>query len=165
MKKDYSSLFYHYYGLQYDNNVAAMIKVHELMEKAEIVPVGSTSNKLDRYSDKRPFKVHYFISKVGKTLKWCPTSSQEKLDKMTLKPAEWWIEQLSDEVVLSIPANWLDEQSKSVKDVMLRSQIRVINKAINSKENTLEDLYEALHGESVTSVTTSSTDDDYDLPF
>jgi hypothetical protein len=120
MKKDYSKLFDHYYGLQYDHNVAAMIKVHQLMEDAGIVPDGSTSDKLGRYSDKRPFKVHFFISKVGKKLKWCPTNSQEKLDKMILQPAEWWIDQLEDKkpIVAHFPDNWLDEQAQHVATIL-----------------------------------------------
>lgn len=121
MKKEFANIFDHYYGLQYDHNVSAIIAVHKLMEEVEIVPEGSTQNKLEAYSDKRPFKVHYFISKVGKKLKWCPTNSSEKLDKMILKPAEWWIEQLTDiapsvsKPVINIPDNWLEEQAKAIK--------------------------------------------------
>ena len=126
MKKDYSKIFGHYYGLQYDGNVADMIKIHQLMEDAEIVPAGSTKNKLEAYSDKRPFKVNYFISKVGKTLKWCPTNSPEKFGKMVLNPAEWWIEQLSDDVKaepvesVALPKDWLTVQlTEHVRSMML----------------------------------------------
>ena len=118
--KDYSKIFDHYYGLQYDNNVNAVVKVHELMEKAGIEVSSTTKEKLASYSDKRPFKVHYFISKQGKKLKWCPTASEDKLHRMSLKPAEWWIEQLDDTItltpVINIPNNWLDEQAKHVLD-------------------------------------------------
>jgi hypothetical protein len=129
MKKEYAKIFDHYYGLQYDNNVSAMIRVHELMEQAEITPYGSTKNKLDAYSDRRPFKVHYFISRVGKNLKWCPTNSKEKLDKMTLKPAEWWIEQLTDTVtpvarpVINIPADWLEQQAEAVRAMVFAKKV------------------------------------------
>jgi hypothetical protein len=121
--KDYSKIFDHYYGLQYDNNVNAVIKVHELMEKAGIEVSSTTKEKLDSYSDKRPFKVHYFISKQGKKLKWCPTASEDKLLKMSLKPAEWWIAQLDDHVVstpvVNIPNNWLDEQAIHILNVQI----------------------------------------------
>ena len=116
--KEYSKIFDHYYGLQYDNNVNAVFKVHELMEKAGIEVTSPTTIKLDAYSDKRPFRVHYFISKTGKKLKWLPTNSADKLAKMTLKPAEWWIEQLEGSTTtaptVNIPNNWLDEQAKYI---------------------------------------------------
>jgi len=118
MKKDYSKVFSHYYGLKYDDNVNDMIKIHYLMENAGIQVSSSTKSKLDAYSDKRPFKVHYFISKLGKTLKWCPTNSPEKFDKMTLMAAEWWIEQLTDgkpvdfsTKFVQLPENWLEIQA------------------------------------------------------
>jgi len=78
MKKDYSKVFGHYYGLQYDGNVGDMIVIHQLMEDAGMQVSSSTKEKLAAYSDKRPFRVNYFISKVGKTLKWCPTNSPER---------------------------------------------------------------------------------------
>lgn len=114
MKKDYSKIFGHYYGLEYNGNSDDVIKVHQLMEDAGISVSGSTKSKLAMYSDKRPFKVHYFISRIGSRLKWCPTSSKDKLCKMTLKPASWWIEQLTDVAVttstVELPKNWLDVQ-------------------------------------------------------
>lgn len=124
MKKDYSKIFGHYYGLKYDGNVADMIKIHQLMEDAGMQVSGSTKDKLAAYSDKRPFRVNYFISKVGKTLKWCPTNSPEKFAKMTLMTPEWWIEQLSDELEVkpsvALPSNWLDVQlTEHVKNMLL----------------------------------------------
>ena len=126
MKKDYSKIFGHYYGLQYDDNIVEMIKIHQLMENAGIQISGSTKNKLAAYSDKRPFRVNYFISKVGKTLKWCPTSSPEKFAKMILMPAEWWVEQLTDVVEVQatgsveLPKDWLTVQlTEHVKNMML----------------------------------------------
>ena len=124
MKKDYSKVFSHYYGLQYDGNVSEMIKIHQLMEDAGMQVSSSTKDKLAAYSDKRPFRVNYFISKVGKTLKWCPTSSPEKFAKMFLMPATWWIEQLSDEVQpatsVELPKDWLSVQlTEHVKSMML----------------------------------------------
>jgi len=132
MKKDYSKVFNHYYGLQYDNNVHAIIRVHELMEQAGIQVSAFTKDKIEAYSDKRPFKVNYFISKVGKTLKWCPTNSPEKLAKMTLKPAEWWIEQLEDAkpvIEVKLPDNWLDEQSKHITDIIMASASKILDDA------------------------------------
>lgn len=130
MKKDYSKIFGHYYGLQYDSNVAEMIKIHQLMEDAGMQVNSSTKDKLAAYSDKRPFKVNYFISKVGKTLKWCPTNSAEKLSKMTLMPACWWIEQLSDEVEVQptisveLPKDWLTVQlTEHVKSMLLNDSL------------------------------------------
>ncbi len=122
MKKDYSSLFDHYDGLQYDNNVHAMIKVHELMEKAGIHVSALTKDKLAAYSDNRPFKVNYFISKVGKKLKWCPTNSADKLAKMNLKPAEWFIQKLSDstEPIVKLPENWLEKQADFAKEQAIK---------------------------------------------
>ena len=126
MKKDYSKVFSHYYGLQYDGNVSQMIRIHRLMEDAGMQVSSSTKDKLAAYSDKRPFRVNYFISKVGKTLKWCPTNSLEKLSKMTLMPAEWWVEQLSDEVEVQpaasveLPKDWLTVQlTEHVKNMLL----------------------------------------------
>jgi hypothetical protein len=124
--KDYSKIFDHYYGLQYDNNVSDVIKIHQLMEKAGIDVTASTKDKLDAYSDKRPFKVHYFISKVGKKLKWCPTNSEDKLHKMSLKPVAWWIAQLSDHAdapVVKLPDNWLDEQAKHIISITLTAEL------------------------------------------
>jgi len=124
--KDYSKIFDHYYGLQYDNNVNAVVKIHELMEKAGIEVSSTTKEKLDAYSDKRPFKVHYFISKQGKKLKWCPTASEDKLFKMSLKPAEWWIAQLDGAVTsapaVNIPNNWLDEQARHIISVQINAR-------------------------------------------
>jgi hypothetical protein len=119
MKNKYSHLFKHYYGLKFDNNIDDIIKVHQLMEDAGIVLKGLTKVKIDAYSDRRSFKVNYFISKVGHTLKWCPTASPGKLSKMTLFPAEWWIKHLTGSsetekstVTTKIPENWLDVQLK-----------------------------------------------------
>lgn len=115
MKKDFK-MFEHYIGLKYENNVEDMIKVHRLMEENG-VSVGSytTKEKLDAYSDKRLFKQHYFISKVGKTLKWCPTKSADKLSKMELKPASWFYDILQGGEKISVntsavPKGWLDVQ-------------------------------------------------------
>lgn len=126
MKKDYSKIFGHYYGLQYDSNVADMIKIHQLMEDAGMQISSSTKDKLAAYSDKRPFRVNYFISKVGKTLKWCPTNSPEKFAKMILMPASWWIDQLSDVVEVQpaasveLPKDWLTVQlTEHVRTMML----------------------------------------------
>lgn len=126
MKKDYSKIFGHYYGLQYDGNVSDMIKIHQLMEDAGMQISSSTKDKLAAYSDKRPFRVNYFISKVGKTLKWCPTNSAEKLSKMTLMPACWWLEQLTDKVEVQptasveLPKDWLTVQlTEHVKSMLL----------------------------------------------
>jgi hypothetical protein len=130
MKKDYSKIFGHYYGLKYDGNVADMIKIHQLMEDAGMQVSGSTKDKLAAYSDKRPFRVNYFISKLGRTLKWCPTQSAEKLAKMILMTPEWWIEQLSDELEVkpsvALPSNWLDVQlTEHVKSILLNDDLPV----------------------------------------
>ena len=126
MKKDYSKIFGHYYGLQYDGHVEEMIKIHQLMEDAGMQVSSPTKDKLAAYSDKRPFRVNYFISKVGKTLKWCPTSSPEKFAKMILMTPEWWFEQLTDIVEVQpaasveLPKDWLSVQlTEHVKNMML----------------------------------------------
>lgn len=115
MKKDFT-MFNHYIGLKYENNVEDMIKVHRLMEENGI-SVGSytTKEKLDAYSDKRLFKQHYFISKLGKRLKWCPTKSADKLSKIELKPASWFYDILQGGEKISVnisavPKGWLDIQ-------------------------------------------------------
>lgn len=130
--KDYSKIFDHYYGLKYDGNVNDMIKIHELMEKAGIQVSGLTKDKLNAYSDKRPFKVNYFISKVGKTLKWCPTASGDKLLKMSLKPAAWWLAQFGDHAdipAVKLPDNWLDEQARHILSVKLTADAVQLQKA------------------------------------
>jgi hypothetical protein len=122
--KDYSKIFDHYYGLQYDGNVNDMIKIHELMEEAGIQVSASTKDKLSAYSDKRPFKVNYFISRLGKTLKWCPTNSPDKFAKMSLKPAEWWIAQfnvMKPVVEVKLPDNWLDEQTRHITNIIIEA--------------------------------------------
>lgn len=159
MKKDYSKVFGHYYGLQYDGNVSEMIKIHQLMEDAGMQVSCSTKDKLKAYSDKRPFKVHYFISKVGKILKWCPTSSVEKFDRLTLMPAawwieqlsDWWIEQLSDEVPnepttsVELPKDWLSVQLKEhVKNMMLNDLSVTAGPVIISPEDYLVEEYEVV---------------------
>ncbi len=149
MKKDYSKVFNHYDGLQYDNNVHAIIKVHELMEQAGVHVSALTKDKLSAYSDKRPFKVNYFISKVGKTLKWCPTSSPDKFAKMNLKPAEWWIEQLEDVVALNkitdnIPDNWLDEQAKHITSIYAAAT-KILDDAKNVIEEANNTILETSH--------------------
>jgi hypothetical protein len=132
MKKDYSKIFGHYYGLKYDGNVADMIKIHQLMEDAGMQVSGSTKDKLAAYSDKRPFRVNYFISKLGRTLKWCPTQSAEKLAKMTLMTPEWWIEQLSDKLEVkpsvALPSNWLDVQLTEHVTKMLLTEDLVLTR-------------------------------------
>lgn len=167
MKKDYSKVFGHYYGLQYDSNVSAMIAVHTLMEEKGIAVSGSTNSKLKAYSDKRPFKVNYFISKVGKTLKWCPTSSPEKLSKMTLMPAEWWVEQLSDEVQpatsVELPKDWLSVQlTEHVKNMLLNDDLPVIPGPVTvSPEYDLVEECEVVEEEYIS----LSTEIDDELPF
>jgi len=133
MKKDYSKIFGHYYGLQYDGNVSEMIKIHQLMEDAGMQVSNSTKDKLAAYSDKRPFRVNYFISKVGKTLKWCPTNSPEKFAKMILMTPEWWFEQLTDVVEVEpaasveLPKDWLSVQlTEHVKNMLLNDDLPVI---------------------------------------
>jgi hypothetical protein len=160
MKKDYSKVFSHYYGLQYDGNVSDMIKIHQLMEDAGMQVSSSTKDKLAAYSDKRPFRVNYFISKVGKTLKWCPTSSPDKFSKMTLMPAAWWIEQLSDEVELEVtgsvelPKDWLTVQlTEHVKNMMLNDLSVTTGPVIASLEDVLVEEYEVVE------------EDDDTLPF
>jgi hypothetical protein len=160
MKKDYSKVFSHYYGLQYDSNVSAMIAVHTLMEEKGIAVSGSTDSKLKAYSDKRPFRVNYFISKVGKTLKWCPTNSHEKLAKMTLMPAEWWIEQLTDEVEVQptasveLPKDWLTVQlTEHVKNMMLNDLSVTAGPVTVLPEDILVEEYEVVE------------EDDDTLPF
>lgn len=133
MKKDYSSLFNHYDGLSIvHNTIDDMIKVHRLMEKAGIGVTSSTDEKLIAYSDRRPFKVHYFISKQGKNLKWCPTASEEKHSKMNLKPASWWIDKLSDATVVSsnivIPNDWLLKQVDNVRTMTFSKNVNSIVK-------------------------------------
>ena len=130
--KDYSKIFDHYYGLQYDGNVNDMIKIHELMEEAGIQVSSSTKDKLNAYSDKRPFKVNYFISRVGKTLKWCPTNSPDKFAKMSLKPAAWWIAQFTGVkpvVEVKLPDNWLDEQTRHITDVIIRAATNILDQS------------------------------------
>lgn len=147
MKKDYSKIFSHYYGLKYDGNVNEMIKIHQLMEDAGMQVSSSTKGKLAAYSDKRPFRVNYFISKVGKTLKWCPTSSPEKFSNMHLMPAEWWIEQLSDVVTIEstpsviLPTNWLDVQlTEHIKNKMLNDlSVATGPKIIHPEDNLVEE--------------------------
>lgn len=154
MKKDYSKVFGHYYGLQYDGNVDDMIKIHQLMEDAEIVPAGSTENKLGAYYGKRPFKVNYFISKVGKTLKWCPTNSAEKFGKMTLMSAEWWIEQLSDDVKaepvesVELPKDWLTVQLTEHIKSMMEDNFHVTTgpKIVHAEDDLVEE-YEVVEEE------------------
>ena len=171
MKKDYSKVFNHYDGLQYDNNVHAIIKVHELMEQAGVHVSALTKDKLSAYSDKRPFKVNYFISKVGKTLKWCPTNSPDKYAKMNLKPAEWWIEQLEDVVALNkitanIPDNWLDEQAKHITSIIYAAATKILDDAKNVIEepiNTLVATY--IDEEKVVSKYTIGATHYDDLPF
>ena len=167
MKKDYSSLFDHYYGLQYDNNVNAVIKVHQLMEDAGIPVSETTNNKLNAYSDKRPFKVHYFISKVGKKLKWCPTASEDKLAKMTLKPAEWWIEQLSDvpaTPTVKLPDNWLEEQAKHIFQIQIDAQAAKLKQAKGTEPTAA--VHDSFIGVPEESVTCDSSEENIDeLPF
>jgi hypothetical protein len=159
MKKDYSKIFGHYYGLQYDGHVEEMIKIHQLMEDAGMQVSGSTKDKLAAYSDKRPFRVNYFISKVGKTLKWCPTNSPEKFAKMILMTPEWWFEQLTDVVEVQpatsveLPSNWLDVQlTEHVKNMLLNDDLPVTRGPVTvSLDNDLvtecelvEDPYDAI---------------------
>lgn len=145
MKKDYSSLFNHYDGLLYDgSNYAEMYQVHQLMEDAGIVEEGLTRAKFDMYSDKRPFKVHFFISKQGKKIKWCPTASEEKKSKMNLKPASWWITQLGDSVKvvseISVPKNWLEQQAEAVRKM-------VFSKIVSKSPVITDDLTETTQDE------------------
>ena len=159
MKKDYSKVFSHYYGLQYDGNVSQMIRIHRLMEDAGMQVSSSTKDKLAAYSDKRPFRVNYFISKVGKTLKWCPTNSPDKFSKMTLMPAAWWIEQLSDEVQpatsVELPKVWLSVQlTEHVKNMLLNDDLPIIPGPVTaSLEDVLVEEYEVVE------------EDDDTLPF
>jgi len=159
MKKDYSKVFSHYYGLQYDGNVSQMIRIHRLMEDAGMQVSSSTKDKLAAYSDKRPFRVNYFISKVGKTLKWCPTNSPDKFSKMTLMPAAWWIEQLSDEVQpatsVELPKDWLSVQlTEHVKNMLLNDDLPIIPGPVTaSLEDVLVEEYEVVE------------EDDDTLPF
>jgi hypothetical protein len=166
MKKDYSKVFGHYYGLQYDGNVGDMIVIHQLMEDAGMQVSSSTKDKLAAYSDKRPFRVNYFISKVGKTLKWCPTSSPEKFAKMILMTPEWWFEQLTDVVEVEsaasveLPKDWLSVQlTEHVKNMMLNDlsvttgQQLTTGPAIASLEDVLVEEYEVVE------------EDDDTLPF
>lgn len=154
MKKDYSKVFGHYYGLQYDSNVADMIKIHQLMEDAGMQISSSTKDKLAAYSDKRPFKVNYFISKVGKTLKWCPTNSPEKFAKMILMPASWWIEQLTDEVEVQpaasveLPKDWLTVQlTEHVRTMMLNDLPVTTGAKMVHSEDILVEEYEVVEEE------------------
>jgi len=154
MKKDYSKVFSHYYGLQYDGNVDDMIKIHQLMEDAGMQVSSSTKDKLAAYSDKRPFRVNYFISKVGKTLKWCTTSSPEKFAKMLLMPSEWWIEQLSDEVEVQptasveLPKDWLTVQlTEHVRNMMLNDIGISTGPKIVHPEDILVEEYEVIEEE------------------
>jgi len=168
--KDYSKIFDHYYGLQYDGNVNDMIKIHELMEQAGIQVSAFTKDKIKAYSDKRPFKVNYFISKVGKTLKWCPTNSPDKLTKMTLKPAEWWIEQLEDAkpvVEVKLPDNWLDEQSKHITDIIMASASKILDDARTHMTDAQTSILEnaVLEEEKTVSKYTIGTSHYDDLPF
>lgn len=171
MKKDYSKIFSHYYGLQYDGNVIEMIKIHELMELAGIAVSGSTKSKLEAYSDKRPFKVNYFISKVGKTLKWCPTSSVTKFNNMTLMPVEWWFEQLTDTVPvepttpLKLPEDWLSLQlTEHVRSMLLND-----SPVTTSAKILYPDLKDILVEESIVITeeytSLSTEEDDTYLPF
>jgi hypothetical protein len=159
MKKDYSKVFSHYYGLQYDGNVSQMIRIHRLMEDAGMQVSSSTKDKLAAYSDKRPFRVNYFISKVGRTLKWCPTNSPDKFSKMTLMPAAWWIEQLSDEVQpatsVELPKDWLSVQlTEHVKNMLLNDDLPIIPGPVTaSLEDVLVEEYEVVE------------EDDDTLPF
>lgn len=160
MKKDYSKIFGHYYGLQYDGNVSQMIRIHRLMEDAGMQVSGSTRDKLAAYSDKRPFRVNYFISKVGKTLKWCPTNSPDKFSKMTLMPAAWWIEQLSDVVEVEpaasveLPKDWLTVQlTEHVKNMMLNDLSVTAGPVTVLAEDILVEEYEVVE------------EDDDTLPF
>lgn len=154
MKKDYSKIFSHYYGLQYDANVAEMIKIHQLMEDAGMQVSCSTKDKLAAYSDKRPFKVNYFISKVGKTLKWCPTSSPEKFAKMILMPFEWWFKQLTDVIEVQptasveLPKDWLDIQlTAHVTNMMLNDLTAISGPKIVHPEDILVEEYEIVEEE------------------
>jgi hypothetical protein len=162
MKKDYSKIFAHYYGLQYDgSNLADMIKVHQLMEDAGIMLTASTKDKLKTYSDKRSFKVNYFISKVGRTLKWCPTQSLEKFAKMTLMPAEWWIEQLSATLktapAVALPTNWLEVQLQE----HLSEKIQTGCRSLGAYGVT----YAAEEEDLIVNITEVSVDETEELPF
>lgn len=161
MKNKYSHLFKHYYGLKFDNNIKDVIKVHQLMEDAGLVPKGLTKAKIDAYSDRRPFKVNYFISKVGHTLKWCPTASPGKLSKMTLFPAEWWIKHLTESsetkktpISTKIPENWLDVQLKQHIDNLTSTNVSGGHSLDTSPAITYNDPEESFNEEPVTYYTT-----------
>jgi len=160
MSKSHS--FKHYQGLIYNNNVDEMIKIHELMEKAGYQVSASTKDKFSAYSDKRPFKVNYFISKVGKTIKWCPTNSAEKLAKIESKPYEWWLEQLSDDIKIvpsvNIPTNWLEEQAMFYHKYKIKQMTSMVKQEDTSAMPIIEDII-------TESVEALVEYDDHELPF
>jgi hypothetical protein len=115
--KDFTKIFSNYIGLEYNDNLADIIKVHRLMENNGIKVSDTTEVKLAKYSDNRLFKLDYFISRNGTKISWCPTKSPVKKTKITFRPVEWWLDNLKplSEPRTEMPRNWLDHQAQSLK--------------------------------------------------